>query len=169
MPDALRLRPLTPEAFAPFGDVIAAAGQAEIINSGMTRKFADQARIDVECEGGRPAVHIYRSAPTALPLTVTMLERHPLGSQAFMPLQDRPWIVIVAPPTDIPDRGAICAFLAHGLQGVNLARGVWHHPQVSLEEAADYLVIDRAGPGENCDIHSIERPLIIRSLETERP
>lgn len=159
---ALRLLPLTPEAFAPFGDVIGIGGrEGEVINEGHTRKFADLAAVDVAQEGGRPAVHLYRSRSLSLPLRVEVMERHPLGSQAFVPLQGRPFVVIVAPPGDVPNRDAIRAFLADGTQGVNLARGVWHHYQVTLEEESDYLVIDRAGPGENFEEARIDPPLVI--------
>lgn len=160
--ETLRLQALTPEAFAPFGDVIGVDGrEADVINDGHTRKFADLARIDIAREGGRPAIHLYRSRPLKLPLSVEVMERHPLGSQAFVPLQGRPFVVVVAPAGNAPERDAIRAFLADGSQGVNLARGVWHHYQVTLEEESDYLVIDRAGPGENFEEARIDPPLVI--------
>lgn len=160
--ETLRLQALTPEAFAPFGDVIGIEGrEAELINYGLTRKYADLATIDVGRDGGRPAVHLYRSRPVALPLRVEVMERHPLGSQAFVPLHGRPFIVIVAPAGDAPERDAIRAFLTDGTQGVNLARGVWHHYQVTLGEESDYFVIDRAGPGENFEEARIDPPLVI--------
>jgi ureidoglycolate lyase len=163
--DDLRLEALTDAAFAAFGEVIATHGrEAEAINYGRTRKFADLAQLDVAEAGGRPAVHIYRSTPVELPLRVGFMERHPLASQAFIPLHPRPFVVIVAPPGDTPRRDAIRAFLTDGAQGVNLTRGVWHHHQVTLREPSDYLVIDRAGPGENFEERRIEPPLLLRAL-----
>jgi ureidoglycolate lyase len=144
-------RPLTAEAFAPFGQVIDAdPARAIPINYGQTTRFNDLARIDVAAQGGRPAVSLFRSTPLPSPITLRRMERHPLGSQAFMPLGGRRYLVVVAPPgTLVP--ASIVAFLATGRQGVNYAPGVWHHFLLALEAESDFLVIDRAGDGDNCD------------------
>ncbi len=110
MSRVLHPEPLTEEAFAPFGDVIAADGPALAINYGATRKFADRARIDLR-EGGRAAVHLYRSTPPAFPFALRVMENHPLGSQMFMPLSGRSYLVVVAPPGRFDPR-AIRAFVA---------------------------------------------------------
>lgn len=164
----LQLEPLTAEAFEPFGQVIQREGvNAEEINEGMTLKHADLVRVD-SCEGGgNPAVHLFRSRSTALPITVDRLECHPLGSQAFMPLQNLPFPVIVAPPGTEPDVQSIRAFITNGKQGVNYDRGVWHHYQLSLYDGCEYLVIDRAGPGNNFEEWVLERPLIIGQVGTD--
>jgi ureidoglycolate lyase len=159
----LLLEPLTAEAFEPFGDVIqrrdAAAG---LINQGRTRKYADLARIETSDGGGKTGVHLYRSAAISLPFTVERMERHLLGSQAFIPLHGRPFPVIVAPPGSGPSAGDVRGFISNGKQGVNLRKGVWHHYQISLGEEADYLVIDRIGPGEDCEEWALDPPLQIR-------
>lgn len=165
----LTLERLTPEAFAPFGEVIGLSAamsgrRGETINYGHTERFADLARIDVAAEGGRAALHLYRSRPVSLPFAVEVMERHPLGSQAFVPLHSRPFAVIVAPAGDALRRQSIRAFLTDGRQGVNLARGVWHHYQLTLVEPSDYLVIERAGPGENCEERGIDPPLMIHEV-----
>ncbi len=80
-----------------------------------------------------------------------MVERHPLASQAFYPLRDADWFIVVAPAGEAPDVGTLRAFHATGRQGVNYHRGVWHHPLLVLEPDHDFLVVDRGGPGENCD------------------
>lgn len=163
----LNLEPLTGEAFEPFGVVVdfsesqRPAMQPERINEGHTLKFADLLPFDCEHEGGRVALHLYRSAGRELPLTIRGLERHPLGSQAFWPLQDRAYVVIVAPPGPAPDPGRIRAFRASGTQAIQYHRGTWHHYQVSLGADADYLVLDRAGPGNNCDEIELSRPIVI--------
>jgi ureidoglycolate lyase len=150
--DRLKLEPLTAKAFEPFGDVIQADGVVpQNINYGQTLKYADLTRIDCAESDGETTVHLYRSRAATLPFFVERLERHPLGSQAFMPLHDRPFPVIVAPPGDEPDIQAIRGFISNGKQGINLRRGVWHHYQISLGGICDYLVIDRAGPGDNCE------------------
>lgn len=148
----LRAQPLSAEAFSPFGDVIdaATAAQALDINEGFATRFHDLAAIDVNDDGGRVCVSLFRSRPAAPPVVVRLMERHPLGSQAFIPLERRPFLVVVAPPG--PLRPAdIRAFRARGDQGVNYAKGVWHHFLLALEAQSDFLVIDRAGPGNNVD------------------
>lgn len=158
-------QPLTAAAFAPFGEVISCSGaKAELINAGHTQKFADLVEIDTSAEGGRTAVHIYRSQPLSLPLEIAVMERHPLGSQAFMPLHANPFLVIVAPSGETLQRDEVQAFLSNGQQGVNLRRGVWHHYQVSLMQVSDYLVIDRTGPGNNFEEQQIAPPLLIERL-----
>jgi ureidoglycolate lyase len=143
--------PLTAEAFAPFGDVIEAGARAEqiAINYGMTTRFNDLARIDVAEDGGHPIVSIFRGRPLDPPI-LKVFERHPLGSQSFSPLQGRPFLVAVAPPGAF-DPAAIRVFRAGPRQGVNYAKGVWHHFLMPLEGESDFLVIDRAGPGANLD------------------
>lgn len=148
-PLALPVEPLTREAFAAFGDVIEAASAARsfAINTGTTQRFDDLATIDTNRDGGRTIVSLFRAQPRELPFIVTMLERHPLGSQAFVPLSQRPYLVVVAAgPSAVPR-----AFIARHGQGVNYHAGTWHHPLLALEAVSDFLVIDRAGPGNNCD------------------
>jgi ureidoglycolate lyase len=142
---------LTAEAFAPFGEVIEASGQAEqlAINYGMTTRFHDLATIDVEDGGGRPIVSIFRGRPLAPPV-LRIFERHPLGSQGFIPLSGRPFLVAVAPAGAFDVR-AVRLFRAAPSQGVNYAKGVWHHFLLPLDAESDFLVIDRAGPGDNLD------------------
>jgi ureidoglycolate lyase len=150
-PRKLVAEPLTATAFAEFGEVVEARGDTGLINSGTTQYFADLATIDVAAEGGRPCVNIYRTTPWPLPLPIRMLERHPLGSQLFMPLSGERMLVVVAPAGAVPDRGAVRAFVTNGHQGVNYRRGTWHHPLIALGGTGEFLVIDRAGPGSNCD------------------
>ena len=150
-PVLLHPEPLTAAAFQPFGDVIEAGDAFDVINRGTTRQFADLAGIDVAMEGGRPRLSLYRVEPYPLPLTVAMLERHPLSSQLFMPLHADPFLVVVAPPGDSVNPASVRAFVSNGRQGVNYHRGTWHHPVIALRESSEFLVIDRAGEGRNCD------------------
>jgi len=142
-------RPLTAEAFALFGEVIEAGGEAREINYGHTRRFHDLAGLDVGEQGGRAIVSLFRAEPLN-PLVLRIMERHPLSSQAFMPLQGRPYLVAVAPAGPF-DPWEMQVFRAEGTQGVNYRRGVWHHFLLPLAPASDFLVIDREGPGDNCD------------------
>jgi ureidoglycolate lyase len=141
--------PLTADAFAPFGDLIEASDRAEMlaINYGWTTRF--NALSDVAVGDGHAILSIFRSRPLT-PLVLKVFERHPLGSQAFMPLQGRPYLVAVAPPGAF-DAAAVRVFRAETHQGVNYARGTWHHFLLALEAESDFLVVDREGPGENLD------------------
>ena len=149
--------PLTRAAFAPFGDVIAADDVARHypINGGTTERYHDLANVDVSAEGGRALISIFRAQPRLLPFAVAMLERHPLGSQAFVPLTPRPYLVVVAPADEAT---AMRAFVVKDQVGVNYARGVWHHPLLALQERCDFLVVDRGGAGRNLDETSFAEP-----------
>ncbi|BCZ77599.1 ureidoglycolate lyase [Paraburkholderia terrae] len=145
----LAIEPLTREAFAPFGDVIELEGAKQIpINLGTTIRYHDLAKVDVTDEGGRTLVNLFRGQARALPFEITMMERHPLGSQAFIPLNDKPYLVVVAPAGEL-DESKIRAFVTSGWQGVNYAKGVWHHPLLALGEVSDFIVVDRGGDGHN--------------------
>ncbi len=144
--------PLTQGGFDAFGDVIEARDDRGYpINGGLATRYHDLAQVDVLEAGGRPLINIFRGRPWPLPIQVTMMERHPLGTQAFMPLTDQPFLVIVAPPGDDPRPEDLRAFLTSGRQGVSYRRGVWHHPLLVLGPEADFLVVDRGGGGDNCD------------------
>ena len=160
----LRPEPLTAEAFRPFGDVIEARDVFELINSGTTQKFADLAQIDVGANGGRACISIYRATPYELPLTVKMLERHPLGTQLFMPLHGEPFLIVVAPRGDQIDPLTVQAFVTNDRQGINYHRGTWHHPLIALRSSSEFLVIDRTGQGTNCDELLLDRDeLVLKS------
>ncbi|MGG2044942.1 ureidoglycolate lyase [Burkholderia gladioli] len=155
----LTIEALTRAAFAPFGDVIETEGARQIpINLGTTIRFHDLARVDVAEQGGHTLVNLFRGQPRALPFEVKMLERHPLGSQAFLPLSERPYLVVVAPAGEL-DPAQIRAFVSNGWQGVNYAKGVWHHPLIALGEVSDFVVVDRGGEGLNLNEQMLEESL----------
>ena len=142
--------PLTRDAFLPFGDVIdSETANPIVINQGFAQRFNDLARIDVEAGGGAVNVSLFRGQPRPRPIAIRLMERHPLGSQLFMPLQDRPWLVLVA--ADVHDQGSYRAFAASGQQGVNYGRNVWHHPLLVFDADSRFLVVDRKGPGNNLE------------------
>jgi len=147
---SLRPEPLTRAAFAAFGDVIEMEGSAHVtINQGFAQRFNDLAQVDVGMEGGETNVSLFLGQPRPLPVAIKLMERHPLGSQAFIPLQNRPWLVLVA--ADVSDFASYRAFAASGLQGVNYARNVWHHPLLVFDADSRFLVVDRKGPGNNLE------------------
>ncbi len=144
--------PLSREAFAPFGEVIEASDAVRhfTINAGNTERYHDLANIDAGPDG-KVIVSIFRGQPRTLPFRVAMMERHPLGSQAFVPMSGRPYLVVVAPPGPVPTADTLRVFVARGDQGVNYATGVWHHPLLALDAVCDFLVVDRSGAAPNCD------------------
>lgn len=156
----LRPQALTPEAFAPFGEVIAvgAASRQFTINGGNTERYHDLAALDAGPEG-QLIVSIFRGQPRSLPFAVEMMERHPLGTQAFVPLNAEPYLIVVARPGPAPGPEDLVAFLAQPGEGINYGRGVWHHPLLALNRICDFLVIDRSGPGHNCDETPIAPPV----------
>ncbi|CAG4885951.1 ureidoglycolate lyase [Paraburkholderia saeva] len=154
----LRVARLTREAFAPFGDVIEIDGARHFpINGGTTERFHDLATVDVCDDGGRPLINVFRGQPRAWPLEISMMERHPLGSQAFVPLRDARYVIVVAPAGEF-DASQMRAFWTEGWQGVNYAKGVWHHPLLALDCVSDFVVIDRGGDQPNCDEIALTEP-----------
>ena len=149
-----RLQPeaLTADAFRPFGDVLEdGAGEPVAINDARFDRFARLCNVDVRGADSFVNVSIMRCrVASALPLRVPLLERHPLGSQAFMPLQTDPFYVVVAPPTAHPDVSQARAFISNGRQGINLARGVWHMPLIATSAGQRFFVVD-CGNDSNCD------------------
>lgn len=166
MRDVLEVARLTREAFVPFGDVIETAGARHYpINAGTTERFHDLCKVDVAAERGTPLLSIFRGRPWQCPIEIKMVERHPLGSQAFVPLGGRPFLVVVAEEGSGGVPGPLHAFLSGGGQGVNYRRGTWHHPLLALEAASDFLVVDRGGPGENLQEFRFDAPYyVIESL-----
>ena len=147
----LRCEPIDAGSFAPFGTVMTTDGaELRLINGGTTERFHALATADTETEGGGTIISLFRGQPRNLPYRVDMIERHPLGSQAFFPLSGRDWIAVVAP--DEGGRpGEPRAFLVPGDIGLQYGRNVWHHPLIALGVVSDFLVVDRDGPGNNLE------------------
>jgi ureidoglycolate lyase len=152
---------LSAEAFAPFGSVIETTGHpSRSINQGTCERFDDLAPVDVLTDGGRPLISIFEARPRALPCQVSILERHPLSSQAFYPLDGRPYLIVVAYEAG-NSPGRIRAFHAAGNQGVSYRRNTWHHSLLAIGAISRFLVVDRGGPGENCDEQALETPILV--------
>jgi ureidoglycolate lyase len=148
----IQTEPLTPSAFAPFGDVLEATGTPDrLINQGLCGRFHDRARLDFGA-GGRAGISMFHSKAFSLPFRLDLVERHPDGSQAFLPLHQHPFLVVAA-PDDGGQPGTPRAFLTNGAQGINLHRGVWHGVLTPLATPGLFAVIDRIGATPNLEEH----------------
>lgn len=161
MAETLTIQPLTQQAFAPFGTVIEAdPASMRYINGGTTERYHALAEVEAIGEDARVIINLFRAAPRAFPYAVDMMERHPFGSQSFSPIDDRPWLVVVAEDEDgKPGRPQV--FRAGGRQGVNYRRNVWHHPLIAIGAVSDFLVVDRLGGGVNLEECAFDTPFII--------
>jgi len=153
---------LTRENFATFGDVIEVNDKAKhfSINDGFTQRYHDLADVDVTQDGGRTLINIFRSTPLEQPVNIKMMERHPLSSQAFIPMGQQPYLVVVAPKGEL-DITKIEVFLASSNQGINYHKGTWHHYCLALHQVSDFIVVDRGGAGDNCDVINLDGSLVI--------
>lgn len=141
--------PLTADAFAPFGDVLEATGDFRLINEGMCKRHHDRAQMDFG-PGGRAGISMFNATPRALPYVFDLVERHPEGSQAFIPLSPNPFLVIVA-PDEGGKPGRPRAFLTNGAQGINLHRGTWHGVLAPLAAPGLFAAVDRIGTTPNLE------------------
>ena len=160
----LRPRPLTRERFAPFGDVIdASRDNVSAMNEARFERFDDLCRVDVG--DGEVAISVTRCrAPTRLPLRVDMVERHPLGSQAFVPLTPCRMVLLVAPPGESVEASRLRAFVTNGRQGINYHRGTWHMPLIAFDAGQEFLIIDRGGEESNCEQHTLDTVVMLEAV-----
>jgi len=152
-------QPLTAKAFAPFGTVIELRGAPDkLINQGLCGRHHDLARPDII--DGAPSISLFSAKPRTLPYKLKMVERHPLGSQAFLPMYKTSFLVVVAP--DAGGRPAAPrAFLTAPGQGVQFHRGTWHGVLTPLAPPGLFAVIDRIGEGDNLEEHWFDAPYVI--------
>lgn len=152
----LRAEPLSADAFAPFGEVIETGGPCTIINDGHCCRYTDLATFDMI--GGRPGLSLFHAQIRTLPYDCTLLERHPLGAQCFIPMQGARFLIIVA-PDDGGVPGTPRAFVAEDHQSVNIARNTWHGVLCPIAGSGLFAVIDRIGDGNNLEEHHQSRPI----------
>ncbi|MGY6548325.1 MAG: ureidoglycolate lyase [Roseinatronobacter sp.] len=161
MTRTLHTSPLTDAAFAPFGDVLDISGPPDkLINQGLCGRFHDRARLDFGADG-RAGLSLFNASPRALPYCLDMVERHPDGSQAFIPMHDHAFLVIVA--EDLSGRpGTPRAFITNGAQAINFHRNIWHGVLTPLSLPGRFAVIDRIGPTPNLEEHWFSTPWEVR-------
>lgn len=156
------IQPLTVENFSPYGEIIACHGNDFFhINDRQTERYHALAEVETDTKVG---LSIFKNIQAAsLPIKISMLERHPLGSQAFIPMQGQKFLIVVAPQLDqtMPDLNQIQAFITDGSQGINYRAGTWHHPLLTFEAPSDFVVIDRIDTGQNCDVYNFPEKILI--------
>jgi ureidoglycolate lyase len=161
---SLQPEPLTKERFALYGDVIEASLEnPDAMNEARFQRFNDLCDIDVS--DGDVAVSVARCrAPTKLPLRIDMVERHPLGSQAFVPLKPCRMVIVVAPPGEAVEASELRAFVTNGKQGINSHKGTWHMPLIAFDAGQEFLIVDRGGSESNCETHMLDDVVMLEAV-----
>lgn len=158
----IQTHPLTSENFAPFGEVLEAVDNPDkIINQGLCGRWHDQARLDFSPDG-RAGISIFKAQPRSMPYQFDMVERHPDGSQAFIPMGEDPFLVIAAlDKNGLPQTPM--AFVTNGTQGINFRKGVWHGVLTPLHPPGLFAVVDRIGPTRNLEEYWFDIPWAIQA------
>lgn len=161
---SLRPLPLTSERFAPYGNVVEAShDKTNAMNEARFERFDDLC--DIDLEDGDVSISVARCrAPTSLPLRLDMVERHPLGSQAFIPLTPCRMVVVVAPPGEGVEASELRAFVTNGRQGINYHRGTWHMPLIAFDAGQEFLIVDRRGDEPNCEQHTLDTVVMLEAV-----
>ncbi len=162
-------KPLTKEAFAPFGDVVEIEDQDGnvsqdnliMINGGNTERYDSLAKVQLSSPEDTAVINIFRAQPRVMPMNIEMMERHPRGSQSFHPLSGEDYLVLVADPVEALTPEHLHLFLAKSTQGINYHLNTWHHPVLGLNKVCDFLVVDRKGEGNNCEEFFFDKTLNI--------
>ncbi|RYZ41868.1 MAG: ureidoglycolate hydrolase [Myxococcaceae bacterium] len=162
---SIAARPLTPEAFAPYGDVVSAGLKSGAsANQGTAVRFDWSAKLESDRAGAKPNLAVFRSVPQPLPFQVKLLEHHPRSSQAFLPMRCSRFLVCVAPtaPSGGPDLDGLVAFVCGPGQGINYHRGVWHHPIIALDAPAEFAMLAwEDGSAEDCVVRQFSVPVSV--------
>ena len=154
-------KPITKENFSKFGDMITTADIKPIeINEGYAKRFDGIANLDTSKDNGETTISIFSALKRSFPMKIDMMEKHPLGSQAFIPMKQTTFLVLVAPKGSKPDLNKIEAFIIPPEIGVNYNPGTWHFPLIATEDM-NFLVVDRKGSGDNLVIENIEKEEVI--------
>ena len=162
MSQTIQTQPLTAEAFAPYGDILDASGTPDkMINRGLCGRYHDRAKLDFG-EHGRAGISIFKGEICSFPIKIELVERHPDGSQAIIPLSENPFLVVVAPDND-GTPGTALAFLTAPGQAINFHRGIWHGVLTPLSEPGLFAVVDRIGNTPNLEEYWFKTRYVIQS------
>ena len=152
---------ITTENFSKFGDMITTENIKPIeINNGYAKRFDEIAKLDTSNQNGETTISIFSALKRSFPMKIDMMEKHPLGSQAFIPMKETIFLTFVAPKGDKPDLNKVESFIVPPGIGVNYNAGIWHFPLISTEDM-NFLVVDRKGSGENLVIENFDKEEIV--------
>ena len=147
--------------FSKFGQIIDTSKKTYFrINNGYAKRYDNLGKINTSTKKGKAIVSIFSAKKRRFPMKIDMMEKHPLGSQAFIPMKETTFLCFVAPTGDSPDINKIQSFIVPPKNGINYKPGIWHFPLISTEDT-NFLVIDRKGKGENLIIHKFEKEKIV--------
>ena len=148
---------ITKDNFSQFGDVISTKDIKPIeINNGYAKRYDEIANLNTSKDNGETTISIFSALKRNFPMKIDMMEKHPLGSQAFIPMKETTFLAFVAPNGDKPDLNKIEAFIIPPGIGINYKPGTWHFPLISTEDM-NFLVVDRKGPGDNLVIKNLDK------------
>ena len=154
-------KPITKENFSKFGDMITTDDIKPLeINNGYAKRFDGIANVDTSKDNGETIISIFSALKRSFPMKIDMMEKHPLGSQAFVPMKETTFLVFVAPKGNKPNLNKVEAFIVPPGIGVNYNPGTWHFPLISTENM-NFLVIDRKGSGDNLVIENLDKEEIV--------
>ena len=157
----IKPKKITRKSFSKFGELINTKNKRPIsINNGYAKRFHDLGKINTSSKKGNPIISIFSAKKRNFPMKIDMMEKHPLGSQAFIPMKETTFIVFVAPRGKKPDVNKIKSFIVPKQTGVNYKPGIWHFPLISNKNM-NFLVIDRKGKGNNLIIHKFKKEKIL--------
>ena len=153
---------ITRKNFTEFGDLISSSESINPIdiNAGYAKRFDNLANINTSKDGGKTIVSIFSALKRNFPMKIDMMEKHPLGSQAFIPMNETTFLCFVAPPGESPEIDKIQSFIIPPKTGINYKPGIWHFPLISTEDT-DFVVIDRKGNSENLVIHKFDKEKVV--------
>ena len=152
---------ITKENFKKFGDMITTADIKPIeINNGYAKRYDGIAKLDTKKDNGESTISIFSALKRSFPMKIDMMEKHPLGSQAFIPMDDTKFLVFVAPRGNKPNINKIQSFVVPKQTGINYNAGIWHFPLISMKNM-NFLVVDRKGKGNNLEIYKFKKEQII--------
>tara|TARA_B100000029_G_scaffold228635_1_gene226305 strand:+ start:278 stop:775 length:498 start_codon:yes stop_codon:yes gene_type:complete len=149
--------PITKENFSKFGNMITTEDINPLeINNGYAKRFDNIAKIDTSSQNGETTISIFSALKRSFPMKIDMMEKHPLGSQAFIPMKETTFLTLVAPEGEKPNIEQIESFIVPKGIGVNYKANVWHFPLISTEDM-NFLVVDRKGSGDNLVIENLDK------------
>ena len=154
-------KPITKKNFSKYGDMITTKDIKPLeINDGYAKRFDNLINVDTSKKKGRAIVSIFKAKKRKFPMKIDMMEKHPLGSQAFIPMDDTKFLIFVAPRGNKPDTNKIQSFVVPKQTGVNYNAGIWHFPLISMKNM-NFLIVDRKGKGNNLVIYKFKKDKII--------